>query len=367
MVSRRKALSLAGLLASAVACTPEFTDRSSAVTGARVLAIGSSPAEALPGSDVTYKILVVDANGLLKSPNVSWSYCTQPKPTNELNDVATACFENSALSLPLGFGVTPKGTLPINGCAQFGPDVPQPASSPSSNSGMGASSSGSAIHQTQGRPTDPDSTDGYYQPVILRVTAGADRIPTLGETRITCGLAGSTGEQFEAYNRATKRNENPQLLGVTINNMQDSALATLDAGEPLQVAASAHLSLRASWPACPTKPQCGDGICSPGEAVQDCPDDCTTPKGCGGSEPFAYLDPESHELVDRHESIRVSWFATRGSFDTDHTGRQEGEFTETSSDDTWSAPSEAGPAFIWVVLRDDRGGVDWQSFRVDVR
>ena len=65
--------------------------------------------------------------------------------------------------------------------------------------------------------------------------------------------------------------------------------------------------------------------------------------------------------------MRVSWFATRGSFDTDHTGRVESEFAQTSSDNTWVAPAESGPVFMWVVLRDDRGGADWQTFRVDVQ
>jgi len=60
--------------------------------------------------------------------------------------------------------------------------------------------------------------------------------------------------------------------------------------------------------------------------------------------------------------MRVSWFATGGSFDVDHTGRLESEFAQTTSDDTWTAPKDPGPVFMWVVLRDDRGGVDWQEF-----
>ena len=65
--------------------------------------------------------------------------------------------------------------------------------------------------------------------------------------------------------------------------------------------------------------------------------------------------------------MRVSWFATRGTVDKDHTGRLESESDETSSDNIWTAPEETGPVFMWVVLRDDRGGVDWQSFKVDVQ
>jgi hypothetical protein len=64
--------------------------------------------------------------------------------------------------------------------------------------------------------------------------------------------------------------------------------------------------------------------------------------------------------------MRVSWFATLGAFRDDHTGRPEEEFALTSSDNAWTAPAAAGPVFMWVVLRDARGGVDWQSLRLQV-
>jgi hypothetical protein len=352
------------------ACTPVFSDRSSAVTGPRVLAIRSDPAEVPPDTEVSYRILVVDDQGAVDKLRAKWTYCTQPKSTNELNDVATACFGDgvvmdgdagASIIVPFGNGESPMGKLPVTGCAQFGPDVPHPAG------GTGVDASGNAVMQTQGRPTDADSTGGYYQPLILQVSADGTQIPTLGETRITCGLAGSTTDQLQQYHARTKPNQNPELLAVTSPTLGDQELSAVDATAPLAFAASKPATLRASWSACPAQPSCGDGICSPGEAVQDCPDDCTTPKGCGGSEPFAYLNPQSHDLVDRHESMRVSWFATAGSFDTDHTGRLEAEFNEVTSDNTWTAPKDPGPVFMWVVLRDDRGGVDWQSFRVDVQ
>ena len=341
------------------ACAPEFSDRSSAVSGPRVLAIQSSPAEVLPGNPVSYRILVADEQGTVSTLRATWSYCTQPKPTNELNDVANACFGSGDIVSAFGTGFSPTGKLPVNACAQFGPDVPQPAA--------GSGAPGSTVRQTQGRPTDADSTGGYYQPLILQVSAKGTQIPTLGETRITCGLANSSGEQFEQYHARTTTNQNPVLSSVTVSELKNAEL-TLDSAEaPLAVTASKTLTLKANWPACPSEPSCGDGICSPGEKVQDCPDDCTTPRGCGGSEPFAYLDPTQHALVDRHESMRVSWFATAGSFDSDHTGRLESDYAEIFSDNTWTAPKVPGPVFLWVVLRDDRGGVDWKSFVVEVK
>jgi hypothetical protein len=361
MVNLRMIGGCALLAPCLLACAPEFSDRSSEVTAPRVLGIRSTPAEALPGTEVFYQLLVGGENGTDTSPHAKWSYCTQPKATNELNDVAPACFGKGEFVQPFGAGFTPTGKLPVNACAQFGPDVPQPSS------GSGSDSSGNTVTQTQGRPTDADSTGGYYQPVMVDVGTGGDQIPTLGETRITCGLAGSTSEQFAAYNERTRTNENPHLADVIVTSLEDAELTREDAAEPLAAPASKSLTLRASWPACPSEASCGDGVCSPGETIQDCPDDCSRPVGCGGSEAFAYLDPETHVLVARHESMRVSWFATRGSFNTDHSGRPESEFTETSSDNAWTAPKEPGPVFMWVVLRDDRGGVDWQSFKVNVQ
>jgi hypothetical protein len=204
--------------------------------------------------------------------------------------------------------------------------------------------------------------------VILNVSVAGTQIQSLDETRVTCNLAGSTNEQFATYTADTRSNENPQLLSVTLPAQKNALLTAEDAAEPLALGASTAVTLRASWPKCPSTPSCGDGMCSPHEDITSCPDDCTPPvKGCGGSESYDYLDPEDHVLKDRHEAMRVSWFATAGSFDTDHTGRLEDEFAETTSDDTWTAPAEKGPVFLWVVLRDDRGGSDWQSFRVDVQ
>jgi len=349
MVNAEK-IALFGLVSALTsACTPKFTDRFSAVNEPRVLAVKSVPAEAAPKSAVSYELLLVDENGPITRVAADWSYCTESKPTNELNDVAAACFGTNEQVMPFGNGFSPATKLPFNSCSQFGPDLPQ-----------------TMPGQPQGRPADADSTGGYYQPVIVQIDADGQQIPTLGETRLTCGLAGASGDQAQEYRNLTHPNENPNLLSVTLPDMSDRQLSS-DEANPNAARAGEKLSFSVHWPACPDEASCGDGICSPGETATDCPDDCTTPVGCGGSEPYAYLDPESHELVSRHEAMRVSWFATAGTFDNDHTGQSEANHTLTSSENGWTAPKEAGPAFIWVVLRDDRGGVDWKSFRFDIQ
>lgn len=64
--------------------------------------------------------------------------------------------------------------------------------------------------------------------------------------------------------------------------------------------------------------------------------------------------------------MRVSWFATAGSFANDRTGRGEEEL-ETFTENAWTAPDEARNVHLFVVLRDSRGGVAFASHEVVTR
>jgi len=63
--------------------------------------------------------------------------------------------------------------------------------------------------------------------------------------------------------------------------------------------------------------------------------------------------------------MRVSWFATDGSFDQDRTGRDETDMT-TATDNDWVAPTTPGVVHLWLVLRDSRGGIDWRALDLTV-
>ncbi len=332
------------------ACNPVFDDRFSDVDSLRVLAVQSSPAEAPPKASVSYQTLIVNGEGTVQDPQIDWSFCTQAKPVNELNDVATACFGTGDDVDPFATGSTASGKIPSIACRQFGSDIPV-----------------TAPGEPSARPTDADSTGGYYQPVILSIHGSGPAISSLAETRITCALANSTGAQDEEYAARTKTNENPQLSSVVVHSMGDAPLTDVSDPAPLVVPHDAEITLRAAWPSCPEMPVCGDGMCTSGETVTTCPDDCTKPVGCAGPEEYAYLDPAQGVLVDRHEAMRVSWFSNAGIFTDDHTGQVEEDYTTTTSDDTWTAPSTPGPVFVWVVLRDDRGGVDFHSYQLQVQ
>jgi len=340
---------LACLLPLLVACAPEFDNRASTVDAPRVLGVRALPAEAAPGASVSYEVLVVNNEGNVEAPDVDWSYCTKAKPLNELNDGASECFGEGDFIEPIGSGSDVKGKLPKSGCAQFGPDIPK-----------------TAPGQPPGRPTDPDSSGGFYQPVILAVHADEVDISSLAETRLTCGLANGAGD-IDAYRKATKINENPKIEAVTAVNLDNAILSDGAVDGPLSVPVGTRVVFSTSWTTCPTEPVCGDGMCTSGETSQDCADDCgRNPVGCTGSEAYGYVNPTTGELSPRHESMRVAWFSTTGSFEDDHTGIVEDDYTKTSSENAWQAPTTPGLVFMWVVLRDARGGTAWQSFQLQV-
>lgn len=347
-------LVVSALGVSILGCKSEFDDRSSQITSVRILGARSIPAEVQPGEPASYEVLVAGPHGTITDAPIDWAFCTQPKPVDELNDVSILCFrQRAAWIVPLGVGEEVSGQTPTNGCNQFGPDVPQ-----------------AIPGQPPGRPADPDTTGGYYQPLRLILPDGAGYLLGLAQTRLVCGLPGATQEVLKAFADRYRPNENPMLSGVDVVGATTTPLTPDDGTTtPLAVGRGRALTLRASWPTCPEPPTCGDGICSPGEDVASCRDDCPTKgaKGCSGSEPYVYFDPVTRGLVERHESMRVAWFATGGSFDADRTGRDEDEHATPSSDDVWTAPDAAGTVHLWVVLRDARGGIDWKAFVVDVQ
>ena len=54
-----------------------------------------------------------------------------------------------------------------------------------------------------------------------------------------------------------------------------------------------------------------------------------------------------------------------GSFDHDRTGNA-GTDTRRPATTSGQAPSQAGTVHLWVVLRDDRGGIGWAGYALDV-
>jgi hypothetical protein len=333
------------------ACRPELEGRPSLVQGERILAVRSVPADAKPQAALKYDSLFVGPEGVLDGESLDWALCRKRKALTETGAIASECLARQAPVLePLGVGGGVTGSVLKEGCELFGPTPPTPkAGEPSA------------------RPVDPDTTGGYYQAVrVLSGSGPADY--SLGVTRLACGLGGATQEQAAEFTRRYRSNENPMLSELVLRRADGSeeVLSTAETDGTVSVTRAEQVSLRAAWADCSGPVVCGDGVCGEGEdsGAESCPGDCKEAHGCTGSEPYLYFDPLNRRLSDRRESIRVSWFATAGRFDHERTGRTESEAAETTTSNPWTAPDESADVWLWVVIRDDRGGVGWSSYRL---
>jgi hypothetical protein len=361
------ALFAAGLAAAAAigfvapGCQPNLDDTVSIVTTARVLAIQSVPAEAPPAAKVAYTALIAqgsrpDGGPDAGPPPLSWDYCNARNPLKNLGPVSTLCVQqgNSAL-VSFGGGPMASGAIPDLSCANFGPNPP-----PAMDGGMA------------GQPVNPDFTGGYYQPVSAFLGQGRGAVDTLYLMRLSCGFAGANEASQAVLTARYHANENPEVLSLSANG---TTLTPLSKGGTNPVTHGQKITLEVAWPTCPLTDRCGDGVCGADESAVSCPTDCASagdggasapPKGCAGAERFVNFDLTSQTVVDQREGIHVSWYATAGAFQNDRTGRQPSD-DATTSDDVWTAPAQAGQVQVWVVLRDDRGGIGWEEYALEVQ
>lgn len=298
------------LILVVAACKPDLGAPQSLVTEPRLLAVASEPAEIKPGNDTSLHALIVSPDGTL-DPDVAWGFCTDPAPLSSNNVVGDDCIYGAASLMPRGVDVTV--TIPIDSCSQFGPTPPAPEPG-----------------EPPRRPHDADVTGGYYQPERALAKVGSDQVPAIGLTRITCDLANASLDIVQQFKASYHANTNPVI---------DRVLAQLpgvaDAEDiPATLPANTKIPLRVRW----------------------------TPES---AEMFPVFDPLKRDLVDHREAIRVSWFVDGGDLESERTGRTEDD-PESYADDVWTTP-DAGPAHLWVVVRDTRGGVAFQSFDVQIQ
>src|SRR5439155_9946172 len=124
--------------------------------------------------------LYVDENGPIANAPIEWAFCDDRKPLAELGPVSPRCLRRDGEWFePLGVGAQASGVLPQQTCRNFGPEVPQPKEK-----------------EPPGRPVDPDTTGGYYQPLRVAIPSAEGLVLGIGRTRITCGIVGATAEQI---------------------------------------------------------------------------------------------------------------------------------------------------------------------------
>lgn len=320
-------LLLVGLAgASGASCQPRLDDRTSRVDGPRLVAVRSEPAEVTPGGAVRLEALVVDGRGAAIAPSIAWAFCSERKPLAELGPVSPRCFDRQGPSLvDFAAGTAVDGIVPSDACRLFGPEVPPPAAG-----------------ESGGRPVDPDATGGFYQPLRLIVPLGEIETTVLERTRISCGVAGTSVETLSDFRRRYRPNTNPAIDGVVVVRGSGAleAIVIGDGAPPHPIARGERLTVRVRWAQCPAAP-------------------------CAGREPYVVFDPAVPALVDRLETMTVSWLAAGGTFAADRTAPLGGD--PDASENAWTASDSSGPVNLLVVLRDDRGGVGWASLRFDVK
>jgi hypothetical protein len=300
-------VALAMVMAMALAgCKPDFGTPASLVTERRILAVRAEPPEVRAGGSATFSALVVSPDGTEAAPTVSWGLCLTPKPLDENNIVSNACLAGDGVMAVGAPGPSASATVPPNACALFGPDPPP-----------------QMANQPPLRPRDPDVTGGYYQPLRL---SEAD-VTGFALERVTCTLALAGADLAVQYAMTYQANRNPTLMPLSAT--VDGAAVGLDA-----LPAGRVVRFSVGWP-----------------------DD--------SAESFPVFDLSAAALVTHRESLRVSWFASAGSFEHEVTGRGEDD-TGTTTDDSWTAPTTAGPVHLWLVLRDSRGGIDFASYELHV-
>ncbi len=322
-----RAASAIGLGGALLACTPVLEDTTSIVSSPRLLAVQASPAEGVVGAAFVLTALYVDDKGPRDPSTINWATCLRQKPLGEPGPIDPGCFVDTATDLvSLGTGVSVHGVIPPDACELFGPDSPPPEPG-----------------QPSARPTDPDTTGGFYLPIRVKTEGGKWSVAL---ERIACQPSGLTQPVFVAYMSGYRTNTNPTLSTLSRVDADGHAVVVPpDGSSPpagLTVSPGAHLTLRAEWPRCS-----GAGA-------------------CGGAETYLSIDPTSKQIVTRRESMVASWYATEGAFDEDRDGRDEND-EATSVENGWTAPANPGAVHLWAVLRDARGGVGWGSYTIEVK
>lgn len=279
-------------------CKPDMGNPASLITGERIIGVRSVPAETSPSDTVAYTSLVVSPSGTVPASDLTWSLCKLRKPVAENTPVSQACLTED-LS-PSAQGDMASIRTPSAACVNFGPLAP-------------ASSSGTL------RPTDPDTTGGYYQPV--RLDLGSEQ--AIFRERLHCDLAGASLLLSQEFRARYTLNNNPTL--VSLSAWVGDVSVSLDA-----LPAGQRIRLLASWSA-------------------------------DSAETYPVFDSVSQTLTDQREALWLSWFVTSGSFDDSTTGRTESDPLDWT-ENTWQAPDTPGVAFLWLVLHDSRGGADYATY-----
>jgi hypothetical protein len=315
MRSRRHLLAAIALAGSGLVggCKPDLGSPPSLVVGPAVLALRGTPPEAKPGGDpVSYDALIVEVDGRVSTSDIGWALCKEPHPPADSNIVSDVC-----LTIPDDMtGETFMAPLPGDACTNFGPLPSKPGA----------------------RPSDPDVTGGYYQPVRAVWHGPLGDMTAFALERITCSLGSIAPTDISGkFMTDYTPNNNPVIASAEIDptGANTPLFVMGQTTTPPTVTVGQQVTLQVDWPA-------------------------------DTAESFIVYDIPTHTLVPQAEALRLSWFVTAGVFLHDRSGATEMETNQTSTQNFWTAPLTPGLVHLWFVLRDSRGGVDFAEAQIGV-
>jgi hypothetical protein len=173
------------LLGACVAAEPEL----SPLALDTPIAVTSSPAEAPPGAELSFEVVVAGPAGSVPSPRLAYAFCTSRRAPGENGAVSQRCardFESAPTRL---LGVRFTARIPADACKRYGPDTPAGT-----------------------RPEDADESGGYYQP--LRIALG-DRV-LVHRQRVRCPLGNTPVDDTRRYAREYTENRAPRIAALRV-------------------------------------------------------------------------------------------------------------------------------------------------------
>jgi hypothetical protein len=288
----------------------------------RLLAVRAEPPEVQPGQASALDTLTVYPGGFDGGgPQVSFLWL--------------ACLEAVGAQAPTACGVSAQGN---GGAGTFDADggaPPDCAAQP--DAALCLIGAGETARYT---PTAAALGGGAVGEVILTVIAADEQAGGAAGCAITASQNGGAPAD-------------PDHCVIALKRLTVSTSATPNGNPTLPLLALGGLSLAD-----------GSAHWSAGGAAQD----VTAVRGPGSDE---------RKGDGTFETLTLAWFATAGSFDTSRSGFQPADcdpacmMTEppVTVDAHWTPPNSddaaryapTGTVQFWAVLRDDRGGVAWQS------
>jgi hypothetical protein len=317
---------------------PEYNE----LEGFRVLAVQAEPPTIAFGEDTTLSALVFVEDGDAGDVDYEWSWCPARLPSA----VGGECAIDEALVAGLGLGEV-SFDLGQEPTATFTHAVPEDVLGALCNSDADASGDLDAGVDDAAHDGEDDG-QGFLLDCSQGVPISVQLVARRGDATIT------TIKELRLLRAGDPRNENPRIDGLS-HALVPEGTAEDDVEDVVREDDATAVA------------DDGDSELKLGEWYRmfaDVPDDA--------AEMFT-RPPRGFETEgqDKLENLAISWFVSAGSTERERTAFTDGtsEFSDLFGN-TWKLPKsgdrDPGPAQIFLIIRDERGGIGWLQRTVEL-